>query len=141
MRAHSPDTPDFGMNLMKHPENMNFLSPGHQFNHQGVGFTIAYEQYGVAAVLDTIADMVFDPAGICHTAGRNNDTGFIAEIEHFGFLHRLDIFQPFECKWVAVRLKDLLNGLIEILRVFLDNLRCCNAQWTIDKVCHIRQAV
>src|SRR5579864_5295625 len=102
---------------------MYFFSPTHQAATQGMRFAITYEQYRITGILNIVADMVFDPAGIRHAAGGNNDTRFIAVIEHLGLFHGLYIFQSFKRERVVVRLQNFLNGAIEVLWVFLYNLR------------------
>lgn len=81
MGAHAADAADFRMDFVKDAEDMYFFCACHKTAAEGVGFTVTDEQDGIAAVLDVIADMMFDATGIGHAAGGDDDAGLIPIVE------------------------------------------------------------
>src|SRR5690606_35609544 len=100
--AHTADGSNFGIHLMINPKNSYFFCTGYQSATQRVGFAISGKQNRIAAVLNSIADMMFYPAAFGHAAGRNNNAGSVAKVKQLGFVDRLNELQPFKSKRVLV---------------------------------------
>jgi hypothetical protein len=99
-----------------------------------MGFAVADEKDRVAAVADIVLDMMLYPAGICHPAGRDDDEGFVAEVEEFGFFDSFYIFQSPKRKGVIVGIENFLDLLVEILRIMFDDLGGSDAEGAVDIV-------
>ena len=137
--AHAADAADLGMDFVEDAENVDLLCAGHEPAAQGVRLAIANEEDGIAGVLDVIADMVYDPATVCHAAGGDDDAGFVAIVQELGFVYGFDVFEAPEVERVLVGLEDFLDRLIEVLRVVFHDLGGGNAQGAIDVVVERRE--
>ena len=137
--AHAADAAYFRIDLVEDAEDMYLFGSGYQSASERMGFAIAYEQYRVAAVLDVIADMVFDASGVGHAAGRDDDAGFVLVVEQFGFFHRFDVFQAAKGKGVVIGLENLPDRIVEILRIRFDDLRGGDAQRAVDIIIQLGQ--
>src|SRR5258705_11410225 len=89
MSTHAPDRPYFCMHFVQHTIDIYFFITCHQPSPDRMRFTITGEQNSIAAVLDIVAVMMFHPARISHTTGRNDDHGAILKIKLFGLLNCL----------------------------------------------------
>jgi len=90
--AHAADAADLGVDLVADAEDVDLLRTGHEAAAEGMGFAVADEEDGVTAVADIVLDMVLDATGIGHPAGRDDDEGFVAEVEELGLVDGLDVF-------------------------------------------------
>src|SRR6185437_13375284 len=141
MRAHAPDNAHFGMYFVEDAENVYLFRAVHEASAERVWLTIADEQDGIAAILYAVADMMFHSAGISHSAGGDDDTGFVVIVEQLGLLHRLYVFESFEHEWVFIGLEQLLHILIEILGVAFDDVGRGHTQRTVHIIIEIGETM
>ena len=95
-------------------EELHALRAVEQLAAERAGRLEADEHHCAVSAPEVVLEMVADAPRVAHTGGRNDDLGCFVEVEHPGFLGRLDQVQVREGEHVCAVLHQLERGLVQI---------------------------
>ena len=70
---------------------------------EGGGFAVTDDEEGATRVGDVIRHVVLDTSGLQHTAGGDDDTGFVLMVQRLRFIDIRDVTQRIEAEGVGVK--------------------------------------
>ena len=96
------DGDDFGAEAHGFAEDGDFGAALDDFAAEGVFGLEAHDEYGIAGVLDVVAEVVEDAAGFAHAGGGDDDHGAAEVVEGLGFGGFADVAEAAEAEGVVV---------------------------------------